>query len=77
MRRLEESDEDLIPLDSSLFDVYISPSQESKDFLEENSIEDQINISYWSASFSPIEQSIFFSLNFTNFAYISKDSESD
>jgi len=77
MRRLEESDGDLIPLNSSLFDIYINPSQESKDFLEENSKIDQINISYWSASYSPDEQSIYFSLNFSNFAYISKDSEGD
>jgi hypothetical protein len=38
---------------------------------------DQINISSWSSSFSPSSNSIIFYLQFTNFAYISKDANGD
>lgn len=37
---------------------------------------DQINISSWSASYSYDEETIYFSLQFQNFAYISADSSS-
>ena len=73
-RRLEEGDESLVALNTSLFAVYISPALSSKDFLEEKGLMDQINISSWSASYSYDEETIYFSLQFENFAYISADS---
>jgi hypothetical protein len=76
-RALQESDESLILLDESYFKVYITPSLESKDYLLESNNMDKINISSWSASFEPSSSIIYFSLQFTNFAYISQSLDSD
>ena len=74
VRRLEGSDETLVSLNTSLFDVYISPALSSKDFLIERGLLDQINISSWSVEYSYEEEALYFSLKFENFAYISADS---
>jgi hypothetical protein len=60
-------------MNNSLFNVYINPSLDSMEFLMESGKMDQINISSWSASFSPSSSIITFSLKFVNFAYISQD----